>query len=152
MRRMAGKLGCGGGRPVFLFSPCGGPQTQMLQEQVSDQRHQGMSMQTAPRAALEVVEPKLFLHLLMRLLADPTRFDRRGQLLQLRVGRQVGEIVLALALPAMLAHQPDLIAGKMLSRLVVQANRRPVGHPHAHGGKPGPQRSLGAVSPGDLVP
>jgi hypothetical protein len=52
----------------------------------------------------------------------------------------------------MLAHEPDFVAGKMLSRLIVQANRRSIGHPHAHGGKPGPQRSLGAVSPGDLVP
>jgi hypothetical protein len=38
----------------------------MLQEQLCDQRHQGMPMQTPPRAALEVIKPELFLELLVR--------------------------------------------------------------------------------------
>ena len=73
MRRMAGRLGCGGGPLGFLFSPFDRPQTQMLQEQIGDQRQQRMPMQAAPRAALEVIEPELFLELLVRLLAHPAR-------------------------------------------------------------------------------
>ena len=94
---MAGRLGCGGGPLAFLFSPCGGLQPQMLQEQIRDQRQQRMPVQPAPRAALEVIEPELFLELLVRLLAHPARLDERGQLLQRRVRRQVGQVVLALA-------------------------------------------------------
>ncbi len=48
-----------------------------------------MPVQAPPRTALEVIEPKLFLELLVRLLAHPTGFDERGQLLQWRVRRQV---------------------------------------------------------------
>jgi hypothetical protein len=45
-----------------------------------------MSMQTASRAPLEGIEPKLFLQLLVRLLAHSTGPDERRQLLQRRVG------------------------------------------------------------------
>jgi hypothetical protein len=83
---MAGRLGCGGGPLAFHFSPSGCPQTQMLQEQIGGQRQQRMSMQTAPRAPLEGIELKLFLQLLVRLLAHSTGPDERRQLLQRRVG------------------------------------------------------------------
>jgi hypothetical protein len=73
---MAGRLGCGGGPPALLFSPSGGCETLLLQEQEGDQRQERMSMQAAPGAALEVIEPKLFLELLVHLLADPARFDQ----------------------------------------------------------------------------
>ena len=79
---MAGKLGCGGGPLPFLFSPCGGLQPQMLQEQIRDQGQQGMPVQPAPRAALEVIEPELFLELLVRLLGkhpmSHADFERRA--------------------------------------------------------------------------
>ncbi len=64
---------------------------------LQDQGQQRMPMQAAPRAALEVIEPKFFLELLVRLLADPPRLDERRQLLQRCVGRRVGQVVLALA-------------------------------------------------------
>ena len=54
----------------------------MLQEQVCDQRHQRMPVQSAPRAALEVIEAEFFLELLMRLLADPARLDQGREPLQ----------------------------------------------------------------------
>ena len=76
MRLMLGKLGCGGGPLAFLFSPLGGLEALILQEQIRHQRHQRVPMQHPPRAAHEVVEPELFLELLMGLLAHPTRFDR----------------------------------------------------------------------------
>jgi len=59
----------------FSFFPCGSLQAQVLQEQVGDQRQQRVSVQPAPGAALEVIEPKFFLELLVRLLADPPRLD-----------------------------------------------------------------------------
>jgi hypothetical protein len=49
----------------------------MLQEQIGNQRQQRMPMQTAPRAPLKVIEPKLFLELLVRLLAHPSCLDER---------------------------------------------------------------------------
>jgi len=54
-------------------------------------------MQPAPRAAFKVVKAQLLFELLMRLLAHPTGFDDGSQPLQVRVGRQVREVVLALA-------------------------------------------------------
>ena len=90
---MLGKLGCGGGPLAFLFPPLGGSEALSLQEEIRHQRHQRGPMQPPPRAALEVVEPELFLELLMGLLAHPARFDRGGQLLQRCVGRQVGQVI-----------------------------------------------------------
>jgi hypothetical protein len=62
----------------------------MLEEGVGDHGHQRVAMKTSPRAALEVVEAEFFLELLGSLLADPARLDRRGQCLEIDVGRQVG--------------------------------------------------------------
>ncbi len=73
---MAGRLGCGGGPANFLFSPTGGLQPQMLQEQVGDERQQYMPMQPAPRAALIVIEPEFFLELLVGLLSHPALLDQ----------------------------------------------------------------------------
>src|SRR5919106_5565000 len=83
----------------------------------------------------------------MRLLAHPTRLDERRQPFQRRVGRQVGEIVLALARRAVLADQPDLVAGQMLARPPLQTNLRPIGDPHPHNSELGPQGTLGTVPP-----
>ena len=47
----------------------------MLQVGEGNQRHQRMPVQARPGSALEVVEPKLLLELLMRLLANPARLD-----------------------------------------------------------------------------
>jgi len=147
---MAGRLGCGGGPRLFLFSPLGGCEALLLQEQERDQRQERMPVQTPPRAALEVIEAEFFLHLLVRLLADPARLDGRGELPHCRLGRQIGEIILALARRAVLADQPDLVPGQMLTGAAVQAHCRSIGDPHAKRRKARPQRALGAVPP--LVP
>jgi hypothetical protein len=73
-----------------------------------------------------MVEAKLFLELLMRLLADPSCLDQSCQLLEHRVGGQIGEIVLELAGSAVLADQPDLVTGQMDAT----ADRDTVGWPH----------------------
>ena len=43
----------------------------MLEERVSNHRHQRMTMKAVPRPSLEVVEPEFLLELLMGLLANP---------------------------------------------------------------------------------
>src|SRR4051812_7410928 len=115
-RRTSGSVGRGGGpRPVEpparFF-----PQPPLLQECEGQHRQQGVMVQRSPTPALEMVEPKLLLELLVRLLADPSMaepsirlprsgrqqpaeggLDRSRELLQRRPGRQVRQVVLALA-------------------------------------------------------
>jgi hypothetical protein len=62
-------------RGLFFFPPRG-CEALVLQEGECDQRHQRVSVQARPGPTLEVIEPKLFLELLVRLLADPARLDR----------------------------------------------------------------------------
>ena len=47
----------------------------MLQEGVSDHRHKRMTVKALPGSSLEVVKAEFFLHLLVSLLANPTRLD-----------------------------------------------------------------------------
>lgn len=47
----------------------------MLEEGVSNHRHEGVTMETLPGSSLEVVEAEFLLQLLMRLLANPSRLD-----------------------------------------------------------------------------
>ena len=140
--RIAGRLSWGGG--PLLFPSSHRRETLVLQECERDQRHQRVSVQAAPGAALEVVEAEFLLELLVRLLANPAPLDCRGQFLQSRASRQVGEIVLPLARRAMLAHKPDLLAWHVLGALVADALWRAVGDPHPHGRKAGREPALGA--------
>jgi hypothetical protein len=50
-------------------------QAQVLQEGISDARHQRVSVQPCPGAPLEVTESEFLLELLVGLLADPTCLD-----------------------------------------------------------------------------
>ena len=50
----------------------------MLEERVSNHRHQRMTMKAVPRPSLEVVETEFLLQLLMGLLANPSCLDRCG--------------------------------------------------------------------------
>ena len=50
----------------------------MLEERISNHRHQGMTMKAVPRPSLEVIETEFLLQLLMGLLANPSCLDRRG--------------------------------------------------------------------------
>src|SRR5689334_23964840 len=123
--RIAGRVGCGGG-PLSLFSPSRLSEPAGLEEGVSDHRHQGVAMQSAPRPALEVVETELFLELLMRLFADPARLDGAGEHLERRLRRQIGEVVFALAIRAVLTDQPDFFTRHVLSPHIADALWRPV--------------------------
>jgi len=50
----------------------------MLEESVSDHRHERMTVQTLPGSSLEVVKTEFFFHLLVSLLANPSRLDGGG--------------------------------------------------------------------------
>ena len=56
----------------------------MLKEGISDHCHKGMTVESLPGPSLEVVKTEFFLHLLVSLLANPTRLDGGCQ------GAQVG--------------------------------------------------------------
>ena len=90
------------------------PEPQMLQKRKRQHRHQHVMVQTQPAAALKMVEAKFLLHLLVRLLACPTRFDGRRQTFQRDILGMVGQVVFAFATGASLAHQPSLPARQML--------------------------------------
>jgi hypothetical protein len=47
----------------------------VLEEGISDHRHERMTVKTLPGSPLEVAKTELFFHLLVSLLANPTRLD-----------------------------------------------------------------------------
>src|SRR5262249_2341170 len=63
-------------RRGFIFD-----EPQVLEEREGDHREQGVMVKPGPRAALEVIQPKLFLHLLVRLLARPPSLERADDFL-----------------------------------------------------------------------
>ena len=56
----------------------------MLEEGISNHRHESMTMQALPGSALEVIETEFFFQLLVRLFANPSCLDGARQ------GAQVG--------------------------------------------------------------
>ena len=69
----------------------------MLEEGVSDHRHERMTVKALPGPSLEVVKTEFFFRLLVSLLANPTRLDGGCQGAQVGLRRQVGEIVFLLS-------------------------------------------------------
>ena len=59
----------------------------MLEEGVSDHRH-SMTVKALPGSSLEMVKTKFFFHLLVSLLANPTRLDGGCQDAQVGLRRQ----------------------------------------------------------------
>src|SRR3954453_16998524 len=96
-RRMAGRLGPGGGPGSGGVSALFSPEAEVLEEGEGELAQEHVVVQAAPAPTLEVVQPQLFLELLMQLLAYPARLDRDGQGLECRGGGKVGQVVLALA-------------------------------------------------------
>src|SRR5215213_1144211 len=62
------------------------------------------------RASFEMTEAQLLLELLVRRLADPTRFHAGHQPTLWRRWRQIAQVVFALAARAPLADQPDFLS------------------------------------------
>src|SRR3954453_14854055 len=113
-RRIAGRLGWGGGpgsdgAPAF-FSP----EPQVLEEGEGKLAEEGVVVQATPGAPLEMVEAQLVLHLLVHLLADPASLAQGGQGLERGLGRGVGQVVLPLAGGGVLAYEPCLLARQVL--------------------------------------
>jgi len=98
----------------------------MLEEGVSDHRHEHMTMKTMPGPTFEMVEAKLLFQLLMSLLADPSLFDCGSQVAQIHLGWQVGKIILFLSRQALLADEPGLVTRKMLLTFVPYPLRRSI--------------------------
>src|ERR1700690_758637 len=82
---MACMLGCGGGPPI-LFFPSRCFEAAGLEEGIGDHGHQGVSGESGPGSTFEVIEAKFLLKLLMRLLTNPSGFDRGGERLEARIG------------------------------------------------------------------
>ena len=124
----------------------------MLEEGVRDHCHQRMTVQASPGSSLEVIETEFFLQLLVSLLANPSRLDGGRQGAQVRLCRQIGEIVFLLSRQPMFADEPGLVPWQMLLTLVPDPLRRSVGYPHAHSSKTSLELSFRAGAPNDGVP
>ena len=124
----------------------------MLKEGIGDHRHEGMTIQALPGSSLEVIEPQFLFQLLVRLLANPSCLDRGGQGAQVRVGRQIAQIVLLLAAGAVLADEPGFVARQMLLAFIVDTLGRAIGGAHPHGGEARFQSTLGPMAPTDRPP
>ena len=64
---------------MILFFPPHFYEAAMLEECVSNHRHQRMTMKAVPRSSLEVIETEFLLQLLVSLLADPSCLDRAAK-------------------------------------------------------------------------
>ena len=91
----------------------------MLEESVSDHGHECMTMETLPGSSLEVIEPKFLFQLLMGLFANPSRFDRGSQCVQIRLGRQIGEIIFLLSRHSVFTDEPRFVSWKVLLAFVL---------------------------------
>src|SRR5687767_15104981 len=149
--RTAGKVGCGGGPLTFFFPSCCFEPT-ILEESVGDHRHERMAMQALPGSALEVIETEFFFQLLVSLLANPSGLDGAGQGEQVRLCRQVGEIVFLLSRHPVFADEPGLLAGQMLLALVPDPLRWSVCYAHAHSGETSLELSFRTGAPADGAP
>src|SRR6266568_2149549 len=124
----------------------------MLEEGVSDHRHERMTVKALPGSSLEVIETEFFFQLLVSLLANPSRLDGGRQGAQVHLCRQVGEIVFLLSRHPVFADEPSLVAGQMLLTLVPDPLRRSVGNPHADRSKTSLELSFRAGAPTDGAP
>ena len=84
----------------------------MLEEGVSDHRHERMTVKALPGSSLEVIETEFFFQLLVSLLANPSRLDTSRQGAQVGLCRQVGEVVFLLSRHPVFTDQPSLLPGR----------------------------------------
>jgi hypothetical protein len=68
----------------------------VLEECVGEHRHEDVAVQAGPGSAFEAIETESLLRLLVGPLARPARLDGGRERLQVRIGGEVGEIVLRL--------------------------------------------------------
>ena len=82
----------------------------VLEECECGHREHGVVMKTMPRASLEMVEPEFLLHLLVRLLTRPSRFDRRRESFESRFGGMTCQIVCDLTTSTPFRNEPRRFA------------------------------------------
>ena len=114
----------------------------MLEEGICDHRHERMTVKALPGSSLEVIETEFFFQLLVSLLANPSRLDGGRHGAQVRLRRQVGEIVFLLSGHPVFADEPGLLPGQMLLALVPDLPWWPVCYAHTDGGKTSLELSL----------
>ena len=137
---------------MILFSPPRCLKATVLQESEGEHRHERVAVKTLPGSPLEVVEAEFLLHLLMRLLANPSCLYGGGQSAQIGRGRQIGEVVLLLSRRPVFADEPSLIPWEMLLTLVTDPLRWSVGDPHTDGGKASFELAFGPGTPAHRFP
>src|SRR5262249_31249942 len=111
-----------------------------------------MTMKALPGSPLEVIETEFLFQLLVSLLANPSRLDGGGQGAQVRLRRQVGEVVFLLSRHPVFADEPGLFPGQMLLTLVPDPLRWSVCYPHTHSGEAGFELSFRASAPTNDLP
>ena len=124
----------------------------MLEEGVRDHRHERMTMKALPGSSLEVIETEFFFQLLVSLLANPSRLDGGRQGAQVRLCRQVGEIVFLLSRHPVFADEPGLLPGQMLLALVPDSLWCSVCYAHTDGGETSLELSFRTGAPTDVLP
>src|SRR5262249_28759110 len=138
-------------RGFFFFPPCC-CEAAMLEEGVSDHRHERMTVKALPGSSLEVIETEFFFQLLVSLLANPSRLDGGRQGAQVHLCRQVGEIVFLLSRHPVFADEPGLLAWQMLLALVPNSLWWSIRYAHTDGGETSLELSLRASAPTDVLP
>lgn len=121
-----------------------------LEEGVSDHCHQGVSMQSRPGSAFEVIETKFLLELLVCLFTDPTGLDRSRERLERDIRRKVRDVILLLAGRAALADEPDFLARHALRAIIEHPVLVAICNPDAGCGEEAGQPSLDALPPAYL--
>src|SRR5215831_7834338 len=121
----------------------------MLEEGVSDHRHKRMSVKALPGSSLEVVKTKFFFHLLVSLLANPTRLERALSFPFVPLRQlMVRHLVLASISSAGIDRMSGTCRRRGRPRLATgQIIRTSAGYTLRRRGIPTAQASLRAVSP-----
>src|SRR5665213_151962 len=99
-----------------------------------------------------MVEPQLFLQLLMRLFTDPSRLDGSCQRLERNVSGQVRDVVLLLSARTSFAQNPHFIARHTLDTFIEHAVLGAVRDADAPCSEEACQRAFRAPAPTDLLP
>src|SRR5262245_55996661 len=124
----------------------------MLEEGVSNHRHERMTVEALPRPTFEVIETEFLFELLVGLLANPSCLDGRRQGAQTDLRRQVGEIVFLFPRHPVFTDEPNLVARQMLLTLVPDPLRAAGATPQSDGSEASLELSFCSGAPTDVPP
>src|SRR5450631_3204654 len=99
-----------------------------------------------------MVEPQLFLQLLMRLFTDPPGLDGSCQRLKRNVSGQIRDVILLLSARSSFAQDPHFIARHTLDTLIEHTVLRAVRDADAPCSEEACQRTFRTPAPADLLP